>query len=50
MPGQMIGERAVLESRNGELWVYEQHEVGMMRFCRFAPFRSVRLPRRCACT
>ena len=37
VPGQMIGEGAVLESRNGELWVHEQHEVGMMRF---SPIRS----------
>jgi hypothetical protein len=31
-PGRDIGEGAVLELRDGELWVHEQHEVGVMRY------------------
>jgi hypothetical protein len=36
-PGRDIGARAVLESRDDDLWVHEQHEVGMMRY---SPIRS----------
>lgn len=39
-PGRDIGEGAVLESRNSELWVHEQHEVGVSRY---SPIRSSRV-------
>lgn len=32
-----IGQGAVIESRAGEIWVHEQHEVGVMRW---SPVRS----------
>jgi len=38
--GRDIGEGALLESRDGELWVHEQHEVGVMRY---SPIRSFRV-------
>jgi hypothetical protein len=31
-PDQDLGDRAVLEFRDGEFWVHEQHEIGVMRF------------------
>jgi len=40
-PGQDIGEGAVLESRDGEIWVHEQHEVGVMRYSPIHSFRVV---------
>ena len=33
----MIGEGALIEARQSELWVHEQHEVGVGRF---GPIRS----------
>ena len=39
-PGRDIGEGAVLEFRDGEFWVHEQHEVGVMRY---SPIRSFRV-------
>lgn len=27
-----IGEGAVVEARNSEIWVHEQHEIGMLRY------------------
>ncbi len=36
-PDRDIGDGVVLESRDGEFWVHEQHEVGVMRF---SPIRS----------
>ena len=32
VPDHDIGSGAVLESRNGELWLHEQHESGVGRF------------------
>jgi len=37
-PGQDIGNGAVLESRDGQLWVHEQHEVGVMRYSTIRSF------------
>jgi len=31
-PGSTIGEGAVIESRDGDLWVHEQHECGVGRY------------------
>ena len=38
-PGRDIGEGAVLESRDGEIWVHEQHEVGVSRYSSIRSFR-----------
>ena len=35
--GAEIGDGAVIECRDGEIWVHEQHEVGVMRY---SPIRS----------
>ena len=40
-PGTDIGDGAVLELRDGELWLHQQHEVGV---CRFSPIQSSLLP------
>jgi len=40
-PGRDLGEGAVIESRGEELWVHEQHEVGVTRF---GPIWSFRVP------
>ena len=39
VPGRDIGEGAILEARNGEFWVHEQHEVGVMRYSPISSFR-----------
>jgi len=36
-PDHVIGEGALVEARQGELWLHEQHEVGVGRF---GPIRS----------
>jgi hypothetical protein len=38
-PGQVIGEGAVIERRGNEIWVHEQHEIGVARF---GPIQSTR--------
>ncbi len=43
-PGKDIGEGAVLESRDGELWVHEQHEIGVMRCSPIRSFRVTDVP------
>ena len=40
VPGRDIGSGAVLEWRGGEVWLHEQHEVGVFRF---GPVRSRRV-------
>ena len=42
--GEDIGSGAVLESRDGNLWVHEQHEVGVTRFSEVRSFMVPELP------
>ncbi len=37
--GRDLGDGAVLESRDGELWVHEQHECGVMRLSPIYSYR-----------
>jgi len=43
-PGRDIGSGAVLEVRDGEVWVHEQYEVGVMRYAPIHSFRVADVP------